>query len=69
MLPLTHILRETEIQVNDWKGAGLDKMQGFWLKSFTTVHEVLATVLNECIEVANVPEWLVEGRTILVVKD
>ena len=69
MLPLTHILRETEIQVNDWKGAGLDKIQGFWLKSFTTVHEVLVTVLNECIEVANVPEWLVEGRTILVMKD
>ena len=39
------------------------------LKSFTTVHGVLATVLNECIEVGDVPEWLVEGRTILVTKD
>ena len=51
-----------------WKGAGPDKIQGFWLKSFRAVH-VLATVLNECIEVWNVPGWLVEGRTILVTKE
>ena len=44
----------------DWKGAGPDKIQGFWLKSFTAVHEVLATVLNECIEVGDVPGWLIE---------
>ena len=55
--------------VPDWKGAGPDKIQGFWLKSFTAVHEVLATVLNECLEVGDVPGWLVEGRTILVMKD
>ena len=46
--------------VPDWKGAGPDKIQGFWLKSFTAVHEVLTTVLNECIEVGDVPGWLVE---------
>ena len=50
----------------DWKGAGPDKNQGFYLKSFTTVREVLATVLNECIEVGIVPGWLFEGRTILM---
>ena len=53
----------------DWKGAGPDKIQGFWLKSFTAVHGVLAAVLNECIEVGDVLRWLVEGRTILVMKD
>ena len=26
----------------DWKGAGPNKIQAFWLKSFTAVHEVLA---------------------------
>ena len=25
----------------DWKGEGSDKIQGFWLKYFTDVHEVL----------------------------
>ena len=51
--------------VRDWKGAGPD----FWLKSFTAVHDVLAKFLNECIDVGDVPGWLVEGRTILVMKD
>ena len=53
----------------DWKGARPDKIQGFWLKSFTAVHEALATVLNECVEVGGVPGWLIEGGTILVMKD
>ena len=39
----------------DWKGAGPDQIQGFWLKSFTAVHEVRVTFLNECIEVGDVP--------------
>ena len=33
-----------------WKGAGPDKIQGF-----IAVHEVLATVLSECIKVGDVP--------------
>ena len=52
----------------DWKVAGPDKNQGFWLKFFTVVHEVLDTFLNECIEVGYVPGWLVKGRFILVIK-
>ena len=50
--------------VPDWKGAGPDKTQCFWLKSFTAVHEVPAIVLNGCIEVGDVPGWLVKERTI-----
>ena len=42
------------------KGAGPDKIQGFWLKSFTVLHEVRATFLNECIENGDFPGWLVE---------
>ena len=49
--------------------AGPEKIQGFWSKPFTAVHEVLATVLNEFIEVGDVPGWLIEGRTILMMKD
>ena len=43
--------------------------QGFWLKSFAAVYEALATFLNEYIEVGDVPGWLVEERTIPVIKD
>ena len=53
----------------DWKGAGPDRIRGFWLKSLTAVHEVLATVFNKCIEMGDVPGWLVEERTILGMKD
>ena len=53
----------------DWEGAGPDKIQVFWLKSSTAVHEVIATVLNKCLKVGDVPGWLVEGITILVMKD
>ena len=41
--------------MSDWKRAGPDKIQGFWLKSFRAVHEVLAKFLNECIEAGDVP--------------
>ena len=62
-------VKRTLKSMPDWKGAGPDKIQGFWLKSFAAVHEVLATVLNEYLKVGDVPGWLVEGRTILVMKD
>ena len=52
----------------DWTVAGPDKNQGFWLKFFTVVHEVLDTFFNECIEVGDVPGWLVKGRSIIVIK-
>ena len=42
--------------------------QDFWLKSFTAVYEALATFLNEYIEVGDVPGWLVEERTVPVIK-
>ena len=30
----------------DWKAAGPDKIQAFWLKFFAAVNEVLGTFLN-----------------------
>ena len=41
----------------------------FFKESFTAVREVLATILNECIEVGDVPVWLLAARTILAMKD
>ena len=46
-----------------------DLIKGFWFTSFTAVPEVIATVLNECIEVRYVLGWVVERSTILVMKD
>ena len=33
------------------------------------MHDVLATALTECVKTEDVPEWLVEITTILVMKD
>ena len=52
-----------------WKGAGPDKIQGFWFKSFTAMHKVLTAALNECTEKEVVPGWLVERKTILEMKE
>ena len=47
--------------IPDWKGAGPDNIQGFRLKSFTAVHEVLATFFNKFIEVGDIQVgWLKE---------
>ena len=60
------MLKENSSQWQIGKEQG--KILGFWLKPFPVVHEVLATVLNKCKELGNVPDWLVEGKTILVMK-
>ena len=49
-----HLKRNLK-SVPDWKGAGTDKIEGFWLKSFTAVYEALATVWTECLDVGDVP--------------
>ena len=53
----------------NWKGPGPDGIQGYWLKNFTSLHKCLAKVLDDCITTGNVPDWMVEGRTILLMKD
>ena len=53
----------------NWKGPGPDGIHGYWLKIFTFLHKCLAKVLDECITTGNVPDWVVEGRTILLMKD
>ena len=52
-----------------WKGPGPDGIQGYWLKSFTAIHEKLASHLKDCVDSSQIPEWLVEGRTVLIMKD
>ena len=49
-----HVKRNLK-SVPDWKGTGTDKIEGFWLKSFTAVYEALATVWTECLDVGDVP--------------
>ena len=53
----------------NWKGPGPDGIQGYWLRSFTSIHEKIASSFDDCLRLYNIPEWLVEGRTVLIMKD
>ena len=53
----------------NWKSPGLDGIQGYWLKRFTSLHEMIAQELNQCLVTGKVPAWMVEGRTVSIQKD
>ena len=52
-----------------WKSPGPDLVQGFWLKSFSSLHERVRLQLKECLDSGFVPNWLTRGRTSLLQKD
>ena len=53
----------------NWKSPGPDLVQGFWLKSFSSLHERVRLQLKECLDSGFVPSWLTRGRTSLLQKD
>ena len=53
----------------NWKSPGPDLVQGFWLKSFSSLHERVRLQLKECLDNGFVPSWLTRGRTSLLQKD
>ena len=53
----------------NWKSPGLDLVQGFWLKNFSSLHERVRLQLKECLDSGFVPSWLTRGRTLLLQKD
>ena len=69
---ITITRRDVEIQlktVPNWKSPGPGGIQGFWLKRFSNLHAQIARPLNNCVSVGHVPDWMVEGRTTLIMKD
>ena len=45
-------------------------MHGYWLKNFSSLHERIAhQQLQECLVHGNVPTWMTEARTVLIMKD
>ena len=53
----------------NWKSPGPDLVQGFWLKSFSSLHERVRLQLKECLDCGFVPSWLTRRRTSLLQKD
>nr|XP_054761414.1 uncharacterized protein LOC129267815 [Lytechinus pictus] len=52
-----------------WKAAGPDGVQAFWVKRFTNLHERLSMQMNEIVVNGNPPDWMTNGRTVLIPKD
>ena len=54
----------------NWKAPGMDRVQGFWLKKLTSLHERIAEQLSLIVNGdVRMPRWLTLGRTILCLKD
>ena len=53
----------------NWKTPGTDGIQGYWIKHLKSLHDRIGNHLNECIIQGSVPDWIVEGRTTLIMKD
>ena len=53
----------------NWKSPGPDLVQGFWLKNFSSLHEMVRLQLKQCLDSGFVPSWLIRGRTSLLQKD
>ena len=62
-------IKEKVRTIPNWKAPGPDGLQGYWLKNLSFLHKNIAENLSECISTGNVPDWLVEGRTTLLMKD
>ena len=55
--------------MSNWKSPCPDLVQGFRLKSFSSLHERVRLQLKECLDSGFVPSWLTRGRTSLLQKD
>ena len=53
----------------NWKSPGPDLVQGFLLKSSSSLHERVRLQLKECLDSGFVPSCLTRGRTSLLQKD
>lgn len=62
-------LKDTLKRLSPWKAPGPDGVQGYWVKRFTKLHERLCEQLQKILEQGSPPEWMVKGRTVLILKD
>ncbi|XP_051906082.1 uncharacterized protein LOC127590686 [Hippocampus zosterae] len=66
--PVTITVADIQERVSDmknWTAPG----HTYWLKKLTALHERLAVQMNQLLRDGTHPEWLTEGRTILIMKD
>ena len=62
-------VRKQTGKIPNWKAAGPDGVQDYWLKNLSSLHDRIACQLNAVVESGDVPAWMTYGRTVLCVKD
>ena len=62
------MVKKSARKMKNWKAAGADGIQGFWIKNLTNLHKRMATQLQHVLD-GNLPEWMCFGRTTLILKD
>ena len=55
--------------MTNWSSPGIDGLHAFWIKHTTCLHGRIAELLNESLATSQVPAWMTEGRTFLIIKD
>lgn len=64
------MVKQQMMKIPNWKAPGPNGVQGFWIKKLTSLHERIATQLNDLItNVKEVPLWMTTGKTVLCQKD
>ena len=51
------------------ENAGHDRIHGFWLKKFTSIHDRLGKEMNRRLQRSLLSEWMTKGKTTLIQKD
>lgn len=64
----TSKVRKQVSKMKNWKAAGPDQVQAFWLKELNHLHGRLANQMQKAIQ-EGIPNWLGTGRTVLIMKD
>ena len=62
------MLKKAIRKIKNWRAAGKDGIQGFWLKNLTSLHPRLVEQLQVVLD-GNIPRWMTFGRTTLIIKN
>ena len=62
------MLKTATKKMKNWRAAGEDGVQGYWLKNLTSLHPRLADQLQEVLN-GDIPQWMTSGKTSLIIKN
>ena len=67
-IALDHVSNRVKGMPN-WSSPGHDGLHAYWVKHFTSLHDLIATQMNRCLIESTVPRWMIKGKTYLIMKD